>query len=151
MRSLEQPAESLAELAVYTLKHAFYSLGVGEGVLVPFVMADSEDQGRILHRFEVETPDHALECAREWINSAGSSVSRYAYAWDGSITINEIRWHAVFVEAGDRVLPNGLLLCQRYESEDGEEEANVAVGEPMLIEKPASRLRNGHVAGSPRN
>lgn len=151
MNSLEQPAESLAELAVYTLKHAFYSLGAGDGVLVPFVMADSEREGRILHRFEAETAVRALECAREWVHGADSSVARYAYAWDGQITINEIRWDAVFVEAGDRILPNGLLLCQRYESEDGEETVNVAVGEPMLIEKPDSRLRGDRTTGAPRN
>lgn len=141
MQSLERPAENLAELAIYTLKHAFYSLGAGEGVLVPFVMADSEGEGRILHRFEAETPDRALECAKEWIDEAEPEISRYACAWDGHVTINEIRWYAVFVEAGDRVLPHGLLLCQRYESEDEDDGANVAVGEPMLVEKPASRLQ----------
>lgn len=143
MSGLEQPAESLAELAVYTLKHAFYSLGAGNGVLHPFVMADSDSEGRVLHRFETNSPGNALECARQWADRADGSVSRYAFAWDDHITINEIRWDAVFVEAGDRVLPKGLLLCQRYERDDDESGDNVAFGEPMLVDKPGSRLRPG--------
>ncbi len=140
MSGLEQPAESLAELAVYTLKHAFYSLGAGEGVLMPFVMADSDSDGRVLHRFDANSPGRALARARKWVDGADVSVSRYAFAWDDHVTINEIRWEAVFVEAGDRVLPHGLLLCQRYEHEDGTDGGNVAVGEPMLVDKPGSRL-----------
>ncbi len=143
MGSLKQPAESLAELAVYTLKHAFYSLGAGDGVLVPFVMADSDSEGRVLHRFDAGTRDHAKERAHEWLDGADPAIARYAFAWDGRITIDEIRWDAVFVEAGDRVLPNGVVLCQRYEAGCDTEDVNVAVGEPMLIDKPLSRLRAG--------
>ena len=143
MGGLKQPAESLAELAVYTLKHAFYSLGVGDGVLVPFVMADSDGEGRALHRFEAGTPSHAKERAHEWLDGADPAIVRYAFAWDGHITIDETRWDAVSVEAGDRILPNGVLLCQRYEAGCDADSANVAVGEPMLIDKPGSRLRAG--------
>jgi len=143
MGSLKQPAESLAELAVYTLKHAFYSLGAGNGLLVPFVMADSDGAGRILHRFESQALDHVTRCAHEWLDGADPAIARYAFAWDGHVTVNETRWDAVFVEAGDRILPNGLLLCQRYESGGETGDINVAVGEPMLVDKPESRLRAG--------
>jgi hypothetical protein len=141
MGSLKQPAESLAELAVYTLKHAFYSLGAGNGLLVPFVMADSDRAGRILHRLETGTSGHAMKSAHEWLVGADPAIARHAFAWDGEITVDEIRWDAVYVEAGDRVLPNGVLLCQRYESEGEAGDVKVAVGEPMLVDKPGSRLQ----------
>jgi hypothetical protein len=143
MGGLKLPAESLAELAIYTLKHAFYSLGAGDGVLVPFVMADSDSEGRILHRFEAGTPDRARDRAHQWLDGADPAIVRYAFAWDGHITIDEVRWDAVFVEAGDRALPNGLLLCQRYEPGHDTEGVNMAVGEPMLVDKPGSRLQTG--------
>jgi hypothetical protein len=128
MGGLKLPAESLAELAIYTLKHAFYSLGAGDGVLVPFVMADSDSEGRILHRFGAGTPDRAKDRAHQWLDGADPAIVRYAFAWDGHITIDEVRC---------------LLLCQRYEPGHDTEGVNMAVGEPMLVDKPGSRLQTG--------
>lgn len=138
---LQQDAHDLAELAVFALNHAFRSIEDGEGMLVPFVMTDTEDEGRTLHRFIADSMEQSRERARDWVGEAGPSVSRYAFAWDGYVTVDDIKWDAVFVEAGDRVLPHGMLLCQRYRPENGNGRPRQVVGEPMLVDKPESRLQ----------
>ena len=138
---LQQDAHDLAELAVFALNHAFRSIADGEGMLVPFVMTDTEHEGRSLHRFVADSMEQSRERARDWVGEAGPSVSRYAFAWDGYVKVDDIKWDAVFVEAGDRVLPHGMLLCQRYRAQNGNGGPRQIVGEPMLVEKPESRLQ----------
>lgn len=138
---LQQDAHNLAELAVFALSHAFRSIEDGEGMLVPFVMTDTQDEGRSLHRFVADSMEQSRERAHDWVGEAGPSVSRYAFAWDGYVKVDGIRWDAVFVEAGDRVLPHGMLLCQRYRPANGDEGPYHIVGEPMLVDKPGSRLQ----------
>ena len=141
MSDLQQDAHNLAELAVFALNHAFRSIEDGEGMLVPFVMADTEDEGRSLHRFVAESMEQSRQRARDWVDGAEDSVNRYAFAWDGYVKVDDIKWDAVFVEAGDRVLPHGMLLCQRYSAENGDDGPRKIVGEPMLVDKPESRLQ----------
>ena len=138
---LQQDAHDLAELAVFALNRAFRCIEGGEGMLVPFVMTDTQDDGRTLHRFVADSMEQSRERAYDWVGVAGPSVSRYAFAWDGYVTVDGIKWDAVFVEAGDRVLPHAMLLCQRYRPENGTDGPRQVVGEPMLIEKPESRLQ----------
>jgi len=142
MADLQQDAHELAELAVFALNHALRSIEDSEGMLVPFVMTDTEDEGRSLHRFVADSMEQSRQRARDWVGEAGSAVSRYAFAWDGYVRVDDVRWDAVFVEAGDRVLPHGMLLCQRYRVENGGDTRREVVGEPMLIDKPASRLQD---------
>jgi hypothetical protein len=141
MADLQQNAQELAELAVFALNHALRSIEDSEGMMVPFVMTDNEAEGRSLHRFVADSMDESRQRAGDWVGDADMSVSRYAFAWDGYVRMDDIKWDAVFVEAGDRVLPHGMLLCQRYRSQNGDTGARHVVGEPMLIDKPASRLR----------
>ncbi|MDH5558533.1 MAG: hypothetical protein OEZ03_14380 [Alphaproteobacteria bacterium] len=139
--NLQQDAHDLAALAVFALNHAFRSIADGEGMLVPFVMTDTQDEGRSLHRFVADSMEQSRQRAEDWVGGADSSVARYAFAWDGYVTVDDVKWDAVFVEAGDRVLPHGMLLCQRYRQEFGDSGPQHVVGEPMLVDKPASRLR----------
>lgn len=138
---LQQDAHDLAGLAVFALNLAFRSIENGEGMLVPFVMTDTENEGRGLHRFVADSMEQSRQRARDWVGEAGESVFRYAFAWDGYVKVDDVKWDAVFVEAGDRVLPHGMLLCQRYRPENGTGGPRQLVGEPMLVEKPESRLQ----------
>ena len=138
---LQQDAHDLAGLAVFALNLAFRSIEDGKGMLVPFVMTDTEDEGRSLHRFVADSMDQSRQRAHDWVGEADPSVSRYAFAWDGYVKVDDIKWDAVFVEAGDRLLPHGLLLCQRYRAQNGNGGPRQIVGEPMLVEKPESRLQ----------
>jgi hypothetical protein len=142
MMDLQQNAQELAELAVFALKHALRSIEDSEGMLVPFVMTDNVAEGRSLHRFVADSMEQSRQRARDWVGEAEPSVSRYAFAWDGYVRLDDVKWDAVFVEAGDRVLPHGMLLCQRYKPENGNGSPRQVVGEPMLIDKPASRLQD---------
>ena len=143
MSEYQEVAHSLAELAVFALNHAFRSIEEGEGMLIPFVMTDTENEGRTMHRFVADSMEQSRQRARDWVDGAGPSVSRYAFAWDGYVKVDDVRWDAVFVEAGDRVLPHGMLLCQRYQSEGEDSGPRHVVGEPMLVDKPESRLQDG--------
>jgi hypothetical protein len=138
---LQQDAHDLAGLAVFALNLAFRSIEDGEGMLAPFVMTDTEDEGRSLHRFVADSIEQSRQRARDWVGGAGPSIYRYAFAWDGYVKVDDIKWDAVFVEAGDRVLPHGMLLCQRYRAQDGNGGHRKIVGEPMLVDKPESRLQ----------
>lgn len=142
MADLQQDAQDLAKLAIFALKHALRSIEDSEGMLAPFVMTENEGEGRSLHRFVADSMEQSRQQARKWVGEADLSVSRYAFAWDGYVRLDDVKWDAVFVEAGDRVLPHGMLLCQRYRSKGGGGGTRRIVGEPMLIDKPASRLRD---------
>ncbi len=134
MADLQQDAHQLAELAVFALNHALRSIEDSEGMLVPFVMTDNEAEGRSLHRFVADSMEESRRRAEDWVGEADLSVSRYAFARDGYVKLDDVKWDAVFVEAGDRVLPHGMLLCQRYRPENGSGSARHVVGEPMLID-----------------
>ncbi len=138
---LQQDTHNLAELAVYALNLAFRSIKDGEGMLVPFVMTDTADEGRTMHRFVADSMEQSRQRARDWLGEAEVSVYRYAFAWDGYVTVDDTKWDAIFVEAGDRILPHGMLLCQRYRPKNGNGGARQVVGEPMLVDKPESRLQ----------
>jgi len=141
MRDPGQDAHNLAELAVFALNLAFRSIEDGEGMLVPFVMTDTADEGRTMHRFVADSMEQSRQRARDWVDEAGDAVCRYAFAWDGYVKVDDIKWDAIFVEAGDRVLPHGMLLCQRYRPRNGTGGTREVVGEPMLVDKPESRLQ----------
>jgi len=141
MDDLQQEARALVEIALTAMSHAFRSIEESDGgPMVPFVMTDSESEGRAIYRFEANSLGHALDSAQIWIEAADDEVFRYAFAWDGYITLDDEKWDALFVEAGNRTLPHGMLLCQRYAAESGIRSANRRIGEPMLVEKPDSRL-----------
>ena len=142
MDDLQQDTHDLAELAVYALNLAFRSIKDGEGMLVPFVMTDTADEGRTMHRFVADSMDQSRQRARDWLGEAGASIYRYAFAWDGYVTVDDTKWDAIFVEAGDRILPHGMLLCQRYRPTKGNGRTRQVVGEPMLVDKPESRLQD---------
>lgn len=142
MADLQQNAHELAELAIFALNHALRSIEDSEGMLVPFVMTDNEEEGRSLHRFVANSMEQSRQRARDWVGEASPSVSRYAFAWDGYVRVDDVKWDAVFVEAGGRVLPHGMLLCQRYRPGNGNGRQSHVVGEPMLVDKPASRLQD---------
>ena len=141
MNDPQQDAHNLAELAVYALNLAFRSIKDGEGMLVPFVMTDTGEEGRTLHRFVADSMEQSRQRALDWLDEAGGTVYRYAFAWDGYVKVDDIKWDAIFVEAGDRILPHGMLLCQRYRPKNGDGGPRRVVGEPMLVDKPESRLQ----------
>lgn len=140
MDNIHREARELVEMALLAMSHAFRNIETGEGPLMPFVITDSDSEGRAIYRFEANSLGHALDSAQVWLEGADDEVSRYAFAWDGYITLDDEKWDALFVEAGDRTLPHGMLLCQRYVPESGMGAVKRRVGEPILVEKPGSRL-----------
>ncbi len=140
MDDLRQDARTLVEMALVALSHAFGNIEDGDVPMLPFVMTDSLREGRAIYRFESDSLDHALDSAQLWLERADAEVSRYAFAWDGYITLDDGQWDALFVEAGDRLLPYGMLLCQRYVPSPLGSGPSRRVGEPMLVERLDSRL-----------
>ncbi len=140
MSELQQTARALAELALAALGHALGGIAAGKGPPEPFIMADSDDDGRAIYRFDAETADRARDGAEAWITRETTKICRYAYVWDGTVTLESGQWNAVFVEAGDQTLPTAMLVCQRYATNCGSAGRTCRVGEPMLVAKPGSRL-----------
>lgn len=140
MDDFRQEARALVDMALTAMAHAFRCIEEGDAPLTPFVMTDSDGEGRAIYRFEAKSLGHALDSAEIWLDGVDAEVFRYAFVWDGYITLDDGRWDALFVEAGDRVLPHGMLLCQRYAPESGAGSVNRRVGGPILVEKPDSRL-----------
>lgn len=146
MNELQQTARALAELALTALGHALGGIAAGNGPPEPFVMADREADGCAIYRFDAETAERARDGAEAWIAQEATEICRYAFAWDGQVTVEDRRWNAVFVEAGDRTLPTAMLVCQRYAANGGSDGQNCRIGEPMLVDKPRSRLASRSAA-----
>ena len=131
----------LNDLMFMALDHGFDSIADGSGPLIPFAVLEDASGLRQLRRFVTDRLEDGVEAAKMAVDAATADVLRYAIAWDGYITMQDRKWDAIFVEAGDRVQSEALLLCQRYQAVEGSP-SNQTFGNPALVSNPPSRLRS---------
>lgn len=135
--------QEFANLFLLALDHGFNSIEEQGGPLIPFTITATIGGEKTLARFAAEFLEEAVEHAQNSINKDRATILRYAVAWDGYITMEETRWDAIFVEAGDRSSPVAYIFCQRYRPVEDPEALGVVyerVGNPALVEQPPSRL-----------
>ena len=125
------------------LDHGVKSIEDGASPLMPFAMTKSAGGEQTLQRFATQTLEAGVEAAKEYVERQKSDISIYAIVWDGFLTLNNKKWDAVLVEAGEQGGEFGVLLAQRYEKKGILKKRNHPVGNPALISKPASRICPG--------
>jgi hypothetical protein len=137
------PSEEFASFFFLAIDHGFDSIESGGGPLTPFAMTVSASGEKSLHRFAADRLEQGLEMARSHVAANRESVSKYAIAWDGYVTLGGKRTDAILVEAAERGDNRALLFCQRYRHvKRGLLRRTHAerIGNPALIERPSSRL-----------
>jgi hypothetical protein len=139
------PPSPFSDFYFLALDHAFASIEDGNGPLVPFMMSIGRDGKKGLTRFITERLEDGVEQARAAV-TVDAGLAMYAIAWDGYITLQERKWDAVFVEAGESSQELGLIVCQRYVSAKKGlfgKSRNEGVGDPKLVDTPPSRIWTG--------
>ena len=106
-------SQQFADLVFLALDHGVASVRDSGGPLIPFVIVE-QDGNRVLHRFAAERLEEGEQRAREAIASFPPSVTAYALAYDGFITIHGTKSDAILVEASERIRPTGVRMAQRY-------------------------------------
>lgn len=131
----------LNDLMFLALDHAVDSIRDSGGPLTPFSITEDENGKRVLARYAGERLDESEAHGKKKIEEAKAGILRYAFAWDGFVTIDGKKWDAILAEAGDKVAERGMLLCQRYEKEGLTKESVKPFGNPALVDKPSSRIK----------
>jgi hypothetical protein len=137
------PSREFSEFFFLAIDHGFGSIEGGGGPLVPFTMVVEASGRKQLTRFVTDRLEDGVEKAKSSITSS-QSLSMYAIAWDGFITLEGRKWDAILVEAGEASQDFGVLFSQRYVVgkkrlfRPGRCER---VGNPALIGRAHSRLR----------
>jgi len=108
----------LNDLMFLALDHAIESIKDTGGPLTPFSITEDAAGGKILTRYAAERLEEGEILGKKKIEEAKARIVRYAFAWDGFVTIEGKKWDAILVEAGDKTRETGLLLCQRYQKKD---------------------------------
>jgi hypothetical protein len=140
--SEESPDQiKLNDLMFQALDHAVASIGDSGGPLTPFSMCDEVCGKKTLTRYAAERLEESVAQGKQRIEEAKADLLRYAFAWDGFVTIEGKKWDAILVEAGDKVAETGILLCQRYQKKGFFRKGVEPVGNPALIGKPPSRIK----------
>ena len=106
-------SQQFADLVFLALDHGVESVRDSGGPLIPFVVFE-QDGKRDLHRFATERLEEGQQRAREAIAAFPPSVTAYALAYDGFITIQGSKADAILVEASERGRPAGVRMAQRY-------------------------------------
>lgn len=131
------------DLMFLALDHGVDSKKNGSAPLVPFVMVKNLNGENHAHQFAAETLEESLEKAKQYVDSQKSSIAIYAIVWDGFLTLDSKKWDAILVEAGEQGSESGVLLAQRCEQTGIFKKKKQPVGNPAMINRPASRVWNG--------
>jgi hypothetical protein len=105
-------SEQFADLVFLALDHGIESIREA-GPLVPFAIYH-QDGKREIHRFVTESLEDGPVQARHAVAALPPSVSAYAIAYDGFVTIQGTKYAAILVEASERGKPQGIIMAQRY-------------------------------------
>ena len=144
-----QMSQRLADITFIALDHGIYSIQDGEGPLIPFVISDQADGKRKLDRYmsvakmgksEGWVLEESLAQARLAVSKLPLSVTTYAMAHDGYITIQGTKYDAILVESSERGRPRAVLLAQRYIPKT-EQQSFQRVGNAVFLGEQESRLR----------
>ena len=131
----------LNDLMFQVLDHAMGSIKDAGGPLIPFSIIEDASGEKKLTRYAADRLEEGEAQAKKNIEEMKASIVRYALAWDGFVTIHGKKWDALLVEAGDKIAPTGILLCQRYQKKGLFRKGVEPVGNPGLLEKPSSRIK----------
>ena len=140
----EPPSDGikLNDLMFKALDHALFSIEDNGETLIPFSLTEDAAGQRTLTRYVADRIELGVEEGKKKIEAAKETVERYAFAYDGFLTIGENRWEGLFVEAGDKVAATGVLLCQRYKRKKGWFKKGIEpIGNPALVGNPPSRIK----------
>ena len=124
-------SEKFADLVFLALDHGVRSVQESGGPLIPFVVYE-EDGELKLQRFVTERLEEGPEQAREAIAASPESVTAYALAYDGYVTIEDTKFDAILVEASERGRPAGIRMAQRYSIKESLQSFQT-VGNPALL------------------
>lgn len=132
----------LNDLMFKALDHAVFSIEDNGETLIPFSLTEDAAGQRTLTRYVADRIEIGVEEGKKKIEAAKESMERYAFAYDGFLTVGANRWEGLFVEAGDKVAVAGILLCQRYKRKKGWSKKGIEpIGNPALVSNPPSRIR----------
>jgi hypothetical protein len=140
----ETPPDELKlnELMFKALDHAVFSIEDNGETLIPFSLTEDASGQRTLTRYVADRVEIGVEEGKKKIAETKADIVRYAFAYDGYLTVDGQRWEGLFVEAGDKVAATGVLLCQRYTRKKGWfKKGIVPFGNPALVANPPSRIR----------
>ena len=140
----EPPSDEikLNDLMFKALDHAAFSIEDNGETLIPFSLTEDAAGQRTPTRYVADRIELGVEEGKKKIEAAKETVERYAFAYDGFLTIGENRWEGLFVEAGDKVAATGVLLCQRYKRKKGWFKKGIEpIGNPALVGNPPSRIK----------
>jgi hypothetical protein len=132
-------SEKFADLVFLALDHGVESVRGSGGPLIPFVITE-QDGKRELHRYAAEMLEDCERQARDSVASLPDSVTAYAFAYDGFITVQGVKFDAILVEASERGRPAGVRMAQRYTSKAGSRDFQI-IGNPTLLGECEGMLR----------
>lgn len=132
----------LMDVMFAALDHAVGSIAHAGGPMTPFVLCAEGDRAE-LHRFVAATVEEGLERAREFVQSLGPEISQVALAYDGYVTIDDVRSDAVMIEVQAAGTPTSDVFAQRYEIAGGSlseigNAKHVAIEQPSLFREPGT-------------
>jgi hypothetical protein len=133
------PSARLGDLMFFALDHGIASIDNG-GHLVPFVASEAGGVRR-LDRIAAEPYERAMAEARTFASKLASSVTVYAIAYDGFITVDGNKYDAIIVHGAERGKGDAYLLAQRYRPAKAGSPIE-AIGNPAYLGREPSPLRN---------
>jgi len=138
----ETPPEQikLNDVMFQALDHAAACVRDTGETLIPFSIVETADGERTMRRYMAERIEEGVAQGRKTLIETKADIMRYAFAWDGFVTIEGKKWDAVIVEAGDKIAPTGILICQRYEKKGFLKKKTELCGNPAVIGNPASAI-----------
>lgn len=134
-----QMSEKLADLVFLALDHGVDSVRAGGGPLIPFVVVELDGK-RELHRFATERLEEGQQRAREAVAALPPTATAYALAYDGYLTVGDMKFDAILVEASERGRPSGVRMAQRYTPKRFLRSFQI-VGNPALLGECVTLLR----------
>ncbi len=129
----------LNDITFLALDHGIESISDVDEPLIAFSITEDEENNRDLKRFVTERIEDGVLEAQNYISTNKEFISRYAISWDGFVTIQNVKYDAIIVEAGDKT-GQAQTLCQRYKRKGLLKKKLNTIGNAALIEKPKSRL-----------
>lgn len=98
--------------------------------LIPFVMTENN-----LERFLGTTLEESLREAEKYLSSFKDG-KMLALVYDGYVTIENLKYEAIFVKAFDTNQTEGILIAQRYKPKKFLRKFEI-LGNPIIIENPS--------------
>ncbi|MEY2515687.1 MAG: hypothetical protein QOJ89_3045 [bacterium] len=132
----------MMDLMFAALDHAVGSIAHAGGPMTPFVLCAAGDTTE-LHRFVAVTVEEGLERAREFIKHVGPEITQVALAYDGYVTVDDVRTDAVLVDVQATGTSTSDVFAQRYEIVDGMlaeigNAKHIAIEQPSLFREPGT-------------